>query len=79
MTAAQRRNAFEQMVLDGYLDESDAYEVGETIELLAERYAQGDISEHFAQTVIRKLADEGHAKYLRRWWGPGSGREGLLS
>jgi hypothetical protein len=65
------------MVLDGYLDENDAYEVGETIELLAERFAQGDITEHFAMTVIKKMADEGRAKYVRRTWGQGGRREGL--
>lgn len=75
--AAGRMDAFERMVLDGYLDEGDAYEVAATIELLAERFAQGDITEHFAVTVLKKLADDGRAKYLRRTWGQGEERREL--
>lgn len=65
-----RLTALERMMAEGMLDESDGEEVAGTLELLAERYVQGDISEHFAVTVIEKLADETRPKYLRRTWGP---------
>jgi hypothetical protein len=74
--ASERREALERMVTDGLLDEGDAYEVAETIELLAERVARGDISEHFALTVLEKLADDVRPKYLRRTWGELAGEEG---
>lgn len=65
-----RLTALERMVADGLLDEADGDEVAGTLELLAERYTQGDITEHFAVTVIEKLADETRPKYLRRLkWG----------
>lgn len=57
------------MVSEGLLEESDGDEVAETLELLAERVALGDISEHFALHVIEKLADEQRPKYLQRAWG----------
>lgn len=65
----QQRTTLERMVADGLLDESDTEEVAGTLELLAERYVHGDITEHFAVTVIEKLADETRPKYLRRAWG----------
>ena len=67
--AGLRRTTLERMIADGLLDETDGEEVAGTLELLAERYAIGDISEHFALNVIEKLADEPRAKYIRRKWG----------
>jgi hypothetical protein len=64
-----RLTTLERMVADGLLDESDGDEVAGTLELLAERYAIGDITEHFALHVIEKMALEARPKYLRRRWG----------
>jgi len=64
--AHERLSTLERMVMDGLLDEADGHEVAGTLELLAERFAQGDITEHFALTVIEKLADATRPKYFRR-------------
>lgn len=67
---ALQRTTLQRMIDDGLLDESDGDEVAGTLELLAERFAEGGITEHFALNVIEKLADEARPKYLRRLsWG----------
>jgi hypothetical protein len=69
-TRALQRTTLQRMMDDGLLDESDGDEVAGTLELLAEKFAQGDITEHFALNVIEKLAVEPRAKYVRRLrWG----------
>ena len=68
--AGLRRTTLQRMVDDGLLDEGDGDEGGGTLELLAEKFVEGDITEHFALNVIEKLADEARPKYLRRLtWG----------
>ena len=65
-----QRTTLQRMMDDGLLDESDGDEVAGTLELLAEKYASGDITEHFALNIIEKLAVEPRAKYVRRLrWG----------
>lgn len=68
--AGLRRSTLQRMIDDGLLDEGDGDEVAGTLELLAEKFVDGDISEHFALNVIEKLAVEPRAKYVRRLrWG----------
>ncbi len=54
------------LVVRGLLNEADAYEVQETLELLVERVQSGAITEHFARLVIRKLADDKLAAFVYR-------------
>jgi hypothetical protein len=69
-TRALQRTTLQRMMDDGLLDESDGDEVAGTLELLAEKFAQGDITEHFALNIIEKLAVEQRAKYVHRLrWG----------
>lgn len=69
-TDALQRTTLQRMIDDGLLEESDGDEVAGTLELLAEKFAGGDITEHFALNIIEKLAVEPRAKYLRRLtWG----------
>lgn len=64
-----RLTKLERMQAEGYLDESDTEEIAGTLELLAEKYTEGSITEHFAVTVIEKMANDVRPKYLPRDWG----------
>ena len=55
-----------------YLTEAEAYEVEGVIELIIERVRAGEISAHFGQLVINKLAEEKVRDYLAR-----TGRTGI--
>lgn len=69
-TQALQRTTLQRMIDEGLLDESDGDEVAGTLELLAEKLAGGDITEHCALNIIEKLAVEPRAKYVRRLrWG----------
>lgn len=47
-----------RLLREGFLTEAEAYEVNETISLVARRVEEGSITRHFAELVIRKLADD---------------------
>jgi len=54
------------MTSEGHLTEADAYEVKGVVALLLERVRAGEISVHFMDLVLRKLAQEKHADWLIR-------------
>lgn len=54
------------------LTEAEAYEVEGTLDLLVERTRAGSITSHFAEVVIRKLAEDKVRDYLAR-----TGRTGV--
>ena len=56
----------ERMTAAGHLTEVDAYEVQGIVHLLLERVRSGEISVHFMDLVLRKLAQEKHADWLAR-------------
>ena len=56
----------ESLLARGFLTEADVYEVQETIELLYERQARGEISEHFVEVVMRKMAEDKVQAWRRR-------------
>lgn len=75
MGAAQQRveaDVLRRMQAEGQLTEADVYEVEEIIDLLVERQSRGEITHHFAELVLRKLADEKSRDYLAR-----TGRTGV--
>lgn len=77
MGAAEAREAapvdrLRQMKAVGLLTEADVYEVEELIELLAQRYSRGEITHHFVEVVLGKMANEKVRDYLAR-----TGRTGV--
>ena len=56
----------ERMTTDGHLTEADAYEVQGIVSLLLERVRAGEISVHFMDLVLRKLAQEKYADWRQR-------------
>lgn len=56
----------EHMVKHGLLTESDAREVESIVSLLCERIVSGEMSEHFADVIVRKLATEKCAAWRAR-------------
>lgn len=56
----------ENLLARGMLTEADVYEVQETIELLYERQARGEITEHFVQLVMTKMAEDKVQAWRRR-------------
>jgi hypothetical protein len=54
------------MMAKGWLTEAEAYEVAGTLELLAERVERGEITVHFMDVVVRKLAQEKYNAWLAR-------------
>jgi hypothetical protein len=56
----------ETLLARGFLTEADVYEVQETIELLYERQARGEITEHFVEVVMRKMAEDKVQAWRRR-------------
>jgi hypothetical protein len=55
-----------QMVVDGRLTEADEYEVQGVVALLLERLRAGEITLHFMDLVLRKLAEEKYADWRAR-------------
>lgn len=75
MGAAERvaeAGVLRRMQALGQLTEADVYEVEGIIELLAERESKGEITRHFAELVLRKLADDKTRDWLAR-----TGRTGV--
>lgn len=67
----QSELTLERMVLNGFLTEADAYEVAGTLELLLDRWRRGEITEHFLNLVMRKLAEDKVAAWRARYGGVG--------
>lgn len=59
-------SVLERMTADGHLTEADAYEVKGIVALLLERVRAGEITVHFMDLVLRKLAEEKYADWRAR-------------
>jgi hypothetical protein len=54
----RERDVIAAMVRNGQLTEADAFEVSGILDLLIEKVTAGEITPHFAELVLRKLADD---------------------
>ena len=62
----RQQDVLTRMVANGQLTEADAYEVAGVIALLLEKVRAGEITQHFAELVLRKLADDKHEAWRAR-------------
>lgn len=62
----ERVGRLREMQRAGQLTEADVYELEGLVELLARRWARGEITDHFVELVLRKLADEKSRDWLAR-------------
>lgn len=76
MVAVEREweqlDVLRRMQAEGHLTEADVYEVEGLLDLLARRWSRGEITYHFVELVLRKLADDKARDYLAR-----TGRTGV--
>lgn len=68
----ERMGRLREMQAAGQLTEADVYEMEGLIELLAERWSRGEITDHFVELVLQKLADDKTRDWLAR-----TGRTGV--
>lgn len=61
-----------RMQAEGKLTEADVYELDGLIALLARRWSRGEITDHFVELVLHKLANEKTRDWLAR-----TGRTGV--
>lgn len=59
-------STLEDMVEQGLLTRADAYEAAGILHLLLARVRRGEITEHFMELVLRKLATEKYAAWRLR-------------
>jgi hypothetical protein len=62
----RQKDVLTRMVEEGQLTEGEAFEVAGTLDLLLDKVRAGEITLHFAELVLRKMADEKHAAWMAR-------------
>lgn len=62
----RQKDVLTRMVANGQLTESDAFEVVGIVALLLEKVRAGEITQHFAELVLRKMADDKHEAWRAR-------------
>ncbi len=62
----RQQDVLTRMVANGQLTEADAHEVVGIVSLLLEKVRAGEITQHFAELVLRKMAEDKHEAWRAR-------------